>query len=177
MDCPQCKGYQLEPKEISPGLLAAVCPKCDGSLLSLMNYRYWIDQHAENSVAEIAEDVITEDSSEAKLCPKCSKFMSRFQIGRDINHRLELCTSCDEAWLDKGEWKLLQQLDIHNKLPKIFTDAWQRNIRLERQEETLKARYRKKLGDDFTKVDEFKQWLDQHVEKRDIRQYLNTTLK
>ena len=40
MECPQCKGYHLEPRELEAGLIAGACPKCDGALLSLMNYRY-----------------------------------------------------------------------------------------------------------------------------------------
>ena len=64
-----------------------------------------------------------------------------------------------------------------DKLPKIFTDAWQRNIRIERQEKLHKKRYENLLGeDDFTKLDAFKQWLDQHPEREQIKQYLITNL-
>lgn len=180
MECPQCKGYHLEPKELAAGLIAAVCSKCNGSLLSLMNYRYWLDQQEargsiESKSTETSE--VLEDSTGAKLCPKCSKFMTKYQIGSETKNKLELCTGCDESWLDKGEWQLLQQLDMQDKLPKIFTDAWQRNIRVTKQENTLKARYQEQLGkDDFSKADDFKQWLTQHPQKNLIKQYLNTTI-
>ena len=176
MICPQCKGYQLEPKELEPGLVAGVCPKCQGTLISLMNYRYWADQQGTRE--QVATDtVITEDNHKAQVCPKCAKFMTKFHIGSQAQNRLDLCTSCDEAWLDKGEWPLLKQLDLADKLPKIFTDAWQRNIRLERQEKLHKQRYAALLGaNDFAKLDEFKQWLDQHPEQGQIKQYLITSV-
>ena len=112
------------------------------------------------------------------MCPKCTRLMTKFQLGAASENRIELCTGCDEAWLDKGEWRLLKQLDMHDKLPTVFTDAWQRNIRLQRQEQKLKQHYEEKLGaEDFKKLDEFKQWLDVHSEKIEIKQYLITTVE
>jgi len=178
MNCPQCKGYQLEPKELEPGLVAGSCSKCQGALVSLMNYRFWADQQQTTKPGAEESDVVeTEDNKKAQVCPKCSKLMTKFQIGADSSNRLDLCTGCDEAWLDSGEWKLLKQMDLADKLPKIFTDAWQRNIRLERQEKIHKSRYEKLLGEaDFVKLDTFKQWLDQHPEQGQIKQYLITNL-
>ncbi len=175
MDCPTCKGYKLEPKEIEPNLIAGACSKCSGALLSLLNYRYWVD-HLVDTEINIADDLVVEESSQAKLCPKCSRLMTKFQIGSGSENRIDLCTGCDEAWLDKGEWQLLKMLDMHDKLPKVFTDAWQRNIRLQRQKESLKEHYETVLGcEDFEKAELFKQWLDKHPEKHHIKQYLITT--
>ena len=178
MHCPQCKGYSLEPRELEPGLIAGVCPKCSGALVALMNYRYWVDQKAKSladhdeakpaaSVADVA------DGEHARQCPKCSRLMSRFRIGLESDNRIDLCDSCDEAWLDKGEWQLLKSLDLADKLPRIFTDAWQRNIRLQRQQHFMQGKYEALLGKaDFDRVDTFKQWLDQHPEREQIRLYL-----
>ena len=181
MDCPQCRGYQLEPLELEPGLVVAGCTKCEGVLLSLMNYRYWVDQQAdvvEAEDADLKEGLITEDSSQAKQCPKCSRLMTRFLIGEGSANRLELCGSCDEAWLDKGEWRLLKALDLQNRLPKIFTDAWQRNVRLQRRAQSLELHYQELLGaEDFKRANEFKRWVDGHPEKSHIRQYLISLVK
>ena len=177
MDCPQCKGYQLEPKELEPGLVAGSCTKCQGALVSLMNYRFWADQQEPAETKVEGAVIESEDNNKAQVCPKCTKLMTKFQIGTGSSNRLDLCTGCDEAWLDKGEWKLLKQLDLADKLPKIFTDAWQRNIRLERQEKLHKQRYEKLLGvEGFSRLDEFKQWLDLHPEEGQIKQYLITNL-
>jgi Zn-finger nucleic acid-binding protein len=182
MDCPQCKGYELEPTQIEPGLVAASCCKCNGVMLPLMNYRYWLD-HA--GVGDESEDLgaassslpIVEDSTQAKLCPKCTRIMTKYSIGTASEKRIELCTNCDEVWLDNGEWRLLKALDMQDKLPKIFTDAWQRNIRLQRQSQSDRRHYRNLLGEeDFNKSDEFKQWLDLHPDKALIYQFLMTKL-
>lgn len=176
MHCPQCKGYSLEPRELEPGLVAAVCPKCNGALLALMNYRFWADQHlkhASSSETHHASVEAVADAEHAKQCPKCARLMNRFRIGLDTGNRLDLCEHCDEAWLDKGEWQLLKSLDLADKLPRIFTDAWQRNIRLERQQRFMKDKYEALLGaEDFARVDTFKQWLDLHPEREQIRLYL-----
>lgn len=179
MNCPQCKGYSLEPKELEPGLVVAACMKCQGTMVSLMNYRFWVDQIADTTEINALnlETTQVDDSQSAKVCPKCSKLMTKFQIGPDAVNRLDLCTGCDEAWLDKGEWGLLKQLDLADKLPKIFTDAWQRNVRLARQQKKHDSRYEALLGaDDFARVNEFKKWLDAHPEKQAIKQYLITKL-
>lgn len=179
MYCPQCKGYSLEPRELEPGLIAGVCPKCSGTLLALMNYRYWSDQHFQaHAAATHAEKVEAVDGEHAKQCPKCSRLMNRFRVGLDTNNRIDLCEYCDEAWLDKGEWLLLKSLDLADKLPRIFTDAWQRNIRLERQQRFMKDKYEALLGaEDFARVDVFKQWLDQHPEREQIKLYLGYAFK
>jgi Zn-finger nucleic acid-binding protein len=178
MKCPQCKGYELEPKELEPGLIVGACSKCSGTLISLMNYRFWADQQVHGSEATSSEDVVeAEDNSKAQVCPKCSKLMTKFQIGVDASNRLDMCNGCDEAWLDKGEWQLLKKFDLADKLPKIFTDAWQRNIRIERQEKLHKKRYQNLLGaEDFSTLDTFKRWLDQHPERETIKQYLITNM-
>jgi len=183
MNCPQCQGYQLEPKEIESGLVAGACPKCEGTLLSLMNYRFWNDKNPSNLKVDSNEIEVNEphqkaiDNSSALTCPKCSRFMSKFNVGSGSSNRIDLCTGCDEAWLDKGEWRLLNRLDLQGQLPKIFTDAWQRNVRIERKENNFKKRYETLLGkDDFKRIDEFKSWLNEHTESASIRHYLNAKM-
>lgn len=172
MDCPQCKGYRLEPCELEPGLVASRCSKCNGTLLPLMNYRYWIDNNPEITT-DVPAGEVAEDNRQARICPKCSRMMTKFRVGVEPDNRIELCTGCDEAWLDAGEWQLLKALDVHDKLPGIFTEAWQRNIRLKKQEQNLKAHYAEVLGDDvFSKTDSFKDWLNQQPNKLQIIQYL-----
>ena len=172
MKCSQCKTQSLEPNELEPGLIAAVCPQCQGALLSLMHYPFWVDRYtSENDVAANAGEIAEVESVQA--CPKCHRLMTKYQIGGSTNHKLDLCGTCDEAWLDKGEWQLLKTLDLQGKLPKIFTDAWQRNIRNQRQEIALNERYEKLLGGEgFIKVHEFKTWLYQQPNKDLIKQFL-----
>lgn len=174
MQCSTCKNTQLEPQELEPGLVAASCPSCSGALVSLMNYRFWADRYATASSAEEAvSEVEINESESVHSCPKCSRLMMKYQIGAQTHHKLDLCSACDEAWLDKGEWQLLKRLDLHDKLPKVFTDAWQRNIRKQRQEIALNERYERLLGEEsFSRVKEFRNWLLQQPNKDAIKQYL-----
>lgn len=174
MQCTCCKSSHLEPKELEPGLIAAVCPDCEGALISLMNYRFWSDRMAASvDVLESSDVDVSDESSGVRTCPKCSRMMSKYQIGVESERKVDLCAACDEAWLDKGEWQLLKHLDMHGKLPKIFTDAWQRNIRKARQDAFQQERYEKLLGaEDFSTVKAFKQWLYQHPKKDDIKQFI-----
>ena len=99
--------------------------------------------------------------------------MSKFNIGNDTHNRLDMCISCDEAWLDAGEWELLKQLGLHDKLARIFTEEWQRDLRQQQKREVVRGRYRALLGEnDFDRVDQFKQWLDSHENRESIKQYL-----
>lgn len=179
MKCPSCKGYELQANEIEVGLLAAEFVKCEGKLLSIMHYQYWLEKffifhHDDIEAASVeVKKLAPVDSHEAKLCPKCSRLMSKFQIEHDIDNRLDMCAACEEVWLDKGEWQLLKSLDLQSDLPKIFTDAWQRKIRIQKREEYQKERYIGLLGeDDFNKVDNFQRWVNAHPEKLLIRQYI-----
>lgn len=174
MQCSACKNEQLEPQELEPGLIAAVCNSCRGTLVSLMNYRFWIDRYASSaSVVRGSEEENVVESESARACPKCSRLMLKYQIGPHSNHKLDLCAACDEVWLDSGEWTLLKKLDLQGKLPKIFTDAWQRNIRKQKQEHALNERYENILGtEDFSKAREFRTWLYKHPKKDSIKQYL-----
>lgn len=174
MQCTTCKSSPLEPKELEPGLLVAACGQCEGALVSLMNYRFWLDHYGGLAETETLPALdVPDEQPGVRTCPKCSRLMTKYQMGVNSAHKIDLCAACDEAWLDKGEWQLLKQLDLHGKLPKIFTDAWQRNIRKARQEAFHQDRYEKLLGEeDFAQVHAFRQWLYRHPRKEDIKQYL-----
>ncbi len=179
MQCPQCKGYRLEPVQLENGLIAAGCSKCGGALLSLLNYRFWSQNHQTDSDEKVSLDTmseVAEGEEKAQVCPKCARLMTKFKIGLASANKLDLCTHCDEAWLDKGEWRLLKQLELHGKLPQIFTDAWQREIRKERMQNLIKQRYVEMVGaEDFEKIDAFKSWLNDHPNREEIKQYLVTS--
>ncbi len=190
MKCPNCKDKELLPKEIEPGLIIAECFTCDGQLFPLMNYRHWLKiqtsatktskpdvNSSEAKPAEVTRIEAVEDSKNVKVCPNCSHFLAKFNIGSGSSNKLELCNHCDHAWLDAGEWAMLKSLGLEKNLAKIFTDAWQYQVRKEHQREHLDERYKKILGEsDFNKVKAFKDWLDQQPEKSAIKQYLITEI-
>lgn len=174
MQCPTCKNSVLQAVEIEDGLVAAQCQRCSGALLPLMNYKFWI---AKNPQLESSQSVDCQhqaaDVKQAKFCVKCSRMMSKFKISGEIDNRLDYCSACSEVWFDKGEWQLLKQQNVIAHLPEILTDKWQKQIRSDQQDETVRQRYVEILGqDDFNKINEFKQWLDAHPEKSSIKQFI-----
>lgn len=174
MQCPNCNESELEPVELEDGLIGAGCPQCSGALLSLIQYRYWIDHHDEEEIRIPDETLVAEETESAKLCPKCRKMMTKYRIGADTINRLDLCGNCDEAWLDKGEWQLLKQLDVYDCLPSLFTEAWQRNIRKQKEKQGMDKHYSNEIGQEaFNRVQHFKSWLDAHPKADLIKQYLN----
>ncbi len=172
MRCCSCKKSDLEPRELEHGLLAASCPECQGALLPLMNYRYWAEHshHITDTHTELAEE-----AAGAKQCPKCSGMMTKYRIGVGTQNRLELCAHCDEVWLDAGEWDLVKTLNLHDKLSSVFTDAWQRNIRRQKEKASMHAHFSKIIGEqDFLRVEEFKEWMDEHPKHSDIKHFITT---
>jgi len=176
MNCSSCQGYQLTPVELEKGLVAAECGKCQGTLLPLMNYEFW--RNSQESFPELSGDICQHDASDtktARFCPKCSRLMAKFKLAGHANNRLDYCAACSEVWLDEGEWDLLKKLNIIGHLSEILTDGWQKQIRLDQQDATIRNRYLELMGEnDFDRLKSFKQWLKQHPAKVEMKQFINS---
>jgi Zn-finger nucleic acid-binding protein len=175
MKCPKCKTPDLKATRIEEGLPAAGCPSCSGALVSLLYYRDWAERHQSEPMdvahAKVADDV--QDTSVAIMCPKCARLMMKYKISGLVSNRLDVCISCDEAWLDGGEWALLKALELASKMPSIFTDAWQRNIRRQVAEGTRRSILTRLIGaPNVERVEEIRKWLDGKPFKKDVLAYL-----
>ncbi len=175
MKCPRCKTPDLKPTMIEEYLPAMGCADCQGSLVSLLYYRHWAETQkppADSAPANTSA-VETTDTTTALNCPKCGRFMMKYKMSGCVSNRLDVCASCDEAWLDRGEWELLEALQLAHRMSSIFTDEWQRRIRRELSEETRRAILKRTIGESgLVKVEEFRAWLAQHDHKPDIMVYL-----
>lgn len=178
MNCPRCKTSMLNATRLEGGLPANSCADCGGAIISLLYYRDWAERTAndknwladQNLDARLAEE---NESHSALLCPKCSKIMTKFHISGCTKNRLDLCTGCDEAWLDGGEWQLLQALQLSKQVPKIFTDTWQRKVRSEIGENLIRERFEKLIGkEDMDKAEEIRSWLKSHNKRAEILFYI-----
>ena len=175
MKCPLCKTTDLKPTMIEEYLPAMGCDTCHGSLVSLLYYRHW----AETQKAPPGEPAVgaaalgTADTTTAITCPKCARVMAKYKLTGRVSNRVDVCATCDEAWLDRGEWELLEALQLSLKMPAIFTDAWQRRIRRELTDETRRSILARMVGEDgATKVEEFRTWLAKTQHKSHIMAYL-----
>ncbi len=173
MQCPNCSSYSLEPIKLQYGLSARRCGNCAGLLIDLLAYRDWAENFVDSVPKDIPELEEVEDNAKALLCPKCSKIMLKYRMDGHLDNRVDLCASCDEAWLDNGEWELLDSLALQGKLSKIFTEPWQRHIREESAEQAFQERFEKTLGqEDYQKLLETKSWIKNHSNKTDLIRFL-----
>jgi Zn-finger nucleic acid-binding protein len=172
MKCPRCKTPDLLPTMLEEYLPGMGCRECQGSLISLLYYRHWAETYKPDESPTPAP-ANTRDSTTALMCPKCNRVMTKYRLLGSVENRLDVCVTCDEAWLDGGEWELLEQLKLSHKMPAIFTDAWQRRIREEKSEETRATILKKTIGEAAAaKVEEFRAWLNTQKQKSTILTYL-----
>jgi Zn-finger nucleic acid-binding protein len=176
MKCPRCKTADLKPTMIEEQLPALGCVNCQGSLVSLVYYRHWAETQKPaqpEPPAESASAVPTTDTTTAITCPKCGRLMTKHKLAGSVANRVDVCGSCDEAWLDRGEWELLEALQLSRSMPSIFTDQWQRRIRREMSDDVRRSILKRTIGEDASsKVEEFREWLTQNRHKSQILSYL-----
>jgi len=175
MNCPNCKGYSLEPVKLENDLAALGCIKCKGALLPLISYREWSERHTDEvkSCKSTSQAKAAKEEPSAKFCPKCSKIMTKFRISSEADNKLDFCNGCYEAWLDSGEWQLIETFNLKDRLTVVFTESWQRRIRQEKAAEMYKQSYQNTFGSDYSKLKEIRQWLDGNKSRRAMLDYLN----
>ena len=181
MKCPHCQTSDLKPTLIEHSLPAMGCDTCHGSLVSLLYYRHWAETRkpaaAEASGAAgasgPAQAAQASETTRAIMCPKCSRLMTKYKLAGGVANRVDVCNTCDEAWLDGGEWELLEALHLSLNMPAIFTEAWQRRLRRELSEDTRRSILRRLIGaEGAARVEEFRVYLGGSGHKSHILNYL-----
>lgn len=173
MHCPSCNKYNLKPTKLEYGLPALICTKCHGVLISLLMYRDWAERNTVVTSKKEKFKVTAADNKNILLCPRCRRLMTKYNISGQHDNKVDLCNSCDEAWLDDGEWKLLKHLKLVDKLANVFTVPWQRNLRMEVKDTSKEERVKEIFQNDYMKLNEFKQWIKNHKLSVQIYEYLN----
>ncbi len=175
MKCPKCRSPSLVPTKLEEGLPAMGCRQCEGALVSLLYYRDWSERDTPLSNVAPAELAGPEDKDTkfALTCPKCARVMTKYQITGEYTNRLDICTSCDEAWIDSGEWALLKSLELARELPTIFRDTWQKKITRDVSEKQRFGRLAQQVGaEDAARAREIREWLEGHASKATIVRYI-----
>ncbi len=177
MDCPKCKTVHLRATKLEQGLSAMGCSNCGGAVISLLYYRDWLERSAvivDEDAFKPSEMLEVDESHSALTCPKCKKIMSKYKVSGDSNNRLDLCASCDEVWLDGGEWELLKSLELSRDMPKVFTEEWQRKLRKQALEEVREQRLLKVVEqNEIEEIKRVREWLNKHPAKQEIMFFLN----
>lgn len=176
MKCPHCKTMDLRATKLEAGLPAMGCPHCKGDLISLLHYRDWAERAPalKEPQSEILVSEEVPDSYSGLSCPKCGRIMIKYLISGELSNRIDYCSSCDEAWLDGGEWELLKALKLGTKIPTVLTDEWQRRVRNELFEENLRKRLADQAGEEVAaKAHEFREWVKNHPHRPEILFYVS----
>lgn len=175
MKCPKCKNSDLFPIKLEEGLPAMGCKTCAGVLISLLYYRDWADRTLIEGETEVPLPALVEDNDTKFVisCSKCSRMMTKYQISSQKSNRLNICVSCDDAWVDDGEWVLIKSLGLIKKIPAIFAEPWQSRIKQEISEKSRFERLEKAVGpDDARRAKEVRGWLSSNTSKASIIRYI-----
>ena len=171
MECPACNDGRLKPGWLEPNLPAYRCNLCQGVLLQLISYRAWNELGSQIEPTEDGE-LVSDDTAKALQCPRCDRLMVKFRFATETGHRLDICTRCEDVWLDDGEWDYLKHRCLHGELPEIFTEPWQRQLHKRIQAERTRDYWTRRLGDQAEDAESVRDWLMAQPNKRDILLYL-----
>ncbi len=169
--CPHCDQSPLVHTLLTDNLAGYSCGKCLGSLVSLVAYRAWRESAGSERLPAMPAAVADTDAADtvaAKKCPKCRSLMSKYRISAEKTNRLDYCPHCDEVWLDHGEWQLVEGLALSGDFARLFTQAWQNMVKVEVTEAMEASRLRGVLGDDFTRVEQMREWIQAHPRRLEI---------
>jgi Zn-finger nucleic acid-binding protein len=176
MQCPVCKEVvQLQPAALEDGKLAAWrCVSCNGHWIRNADFWRWrakVGNLPETPAIEPAR--MAPEAAGLRLCPDCHHVLGRYIVGHGVGFTVDRCRNCEGAWLDGGEWEALRARNLHDDLPRIFDDEWQRAVKREVQEQATEDRFRRRLGDaDYARAQELRTWLDTHPRRSELFAYL-----
>jgi len=174
--CPKELKTPLQDGWLSGELPAKCCPDCGGAWIRPDNYLQWqeqqgIDREAEPQVALVpSQEAIpfTPPSldNRAALCPDCKHYLVRGRVQLpQVMFFVERCPNCKGYWCDRGEWEVLQQLQLDQHLDYIFNEQWQHKVKALDFAAREQAATVEKLGPDIAaKVFELAGLLEAHPE-------------
>jgi Zn-finger nucleic acid-binding protein len=175
VSCPACKGI-YEKKSLAKHLLGRSCKSCQGVTFTLSDYLCFLSRSEpveEQLEQNVENSVLKDDTKKAMVC-SCGQVMSKFRISHDSDRRVDYCSGCQSIWLDQGEWEHLKESDLHRCINKIFTDPYQRNLRLQGTKVVLNKNYEEQLGvKDYERLKDVRDWISNDSNKDLLMAYLN----
>jgi Zn-finger nucleic acid-binding protein len=174
VQCPKERDVELADGTLAGGLRAQCCPECGGAWIPPEHYHHWRVDQGIDATEAVQVKVIPSQlavpfqssplDNRAALCPDCQHYLVRGRVGlKDSPFFVERCPNCKGYWCDRGEWEILQQLQLAGHLDYIFLDQWQaqvkeRELALREREATIE-----KLGPDIAaKIFELATLLEEH---------------
>lgn len=175
MKCPACNSPLHSRQELHKGLDALICAECEGNWIPNKSYRNWLKEHGETlpekPFVEIKFDC--EDTQSAKVCPECGKILLKYKVGHGLDFYVDHCSTCGGVWLDKNEWKALEAKHLHDEIHRIFSTAWQNEVRREHMADKLDQVYQNRFGaGTYAKVVEMRDWLQAQPQREALLAFL-----
>ena len=173
MTCPLCdaefeRAALLPADGDEPELRGFRCPNGDGVFLPSDLYFAWRDRHepATEADPEVPPSDEVGDVKRAKLCPQDGRIMRRYRVSAEGGFWLDRCGACGGVWFDGDEWDASVAAGLLDRLPTLFSAAWQRQIEQSASERYWDDRLRTRIGaDDLDRVDAFREWAWAHPER------------
>lgn len=174
MACPSCGG-DFKKYQLDEYLLGESCIKCNGVSFSLSDYLYYLSRSsAVNEDLDKSQNIEMDEDTKTALRCNCGQLMSKYKISHESDRRVDNCSACQTIWLDNGEWQYLRSNNLHRVINKIFTDPYQRNIRLQNTKNVLHKNYNQLLGEeDYTHIKDVRCWIENNPNKSVLKAYLN----
>lgn len=175
IECPACKGTVLQKTTLEDNLPVSRCPKCEGIWVDSNEYLTWTRTQRPQLSEKQADDPAGPiwDTQELKLCPSCSRILTRFRVVPDVEFHVERCKHCSGVWFDRDEWELLVARNLHDKVNQFFTQPWQSKIREEETKQRLEKLYLAKFGaEDYARVRETWEWLESNPQQAMLLAFL-----
>ncbi len=173
MKCTACGTGHLSPAYLDALLPCHTCSDCGGSFLKMIDYFRWQD---DNEAIDITVNPpvtpTAEETRKAVICPQSGAIMTKYRISADTDHRLDFSAASNAVWIDKGEWALLKANGLAGRLNRIFTDHWQKEIRAEESLEVMTELYRRRFGEQYATIKEFRAVLQGAEDRNEILAYL-----
>ena len=173
MKCSSCKKGTLERAHFEGLFACHSCTHCGGDLILLGDYIEWQAANPGSELsADASVDVVALETSRAMVCPLSGTLMTKYRIAADTEHRLDLSPAINAVWLDKGEWNLLKEKGLANKLATIFTNHWQRSVIAEEREALISGINEERFGDNFEAIKSFKGLISGMPNRSEVIAYL-----
>lgn len=173
MKCSSCGTGRLEPSNFEGLFACHSCSSCNGDLILLGDFLRWQELNPDSCVeTQAGVEVVAEETTRAMICPLSGTLMTKYRISADTEHRLDLSPSINAVWLDKGEWDLLKDKGLTNKLNEIFTSHWQRGIRATETADMLEDLYVQRFGERYKQIKAFKDVIKGMDNRSEVVAYL-----
>jgi Zn-finger nucleic acid-binding protein len=168
VQCPKHKTVELKSVRISGELAAEECSTCEGVWISSNTYEQWQTQqpvplHKSGFINFAIDFEPSSFDAKAGLCPECGSYLARARVNLRKPFYVERCSSCSGIWCDRGEWDILEKLELNAKIPQLFSSKWQAQMRELHQVQSERQSVIDKLGIELAnRLFEFSDILEKH---------------